>query len=303
MNNKNSRLQMKLKFFSLMLALIMGVHGCTYIDVSPGSSIENSAGINISNVPEYSGKPYIEINNNIPEFDKGDLSKQSFEEYGELDYLGRCTQAYANIGVDIMPTEKRGEISHIKPTGWQSAKYDVVDGKYLYNRCHLIGFQLTGENANKQNLITGTRYMNVDGMLPFENDVAEYVENTQNHVLYRVTPIYNGTNLVAEGVQMEALSIEDEGKGICFNVYVYNVQPGISINYATGDSEISNNNVLNQEQTSKEAFIINKKSKKFHSESCSSVSDIKKENKKEYYGSYEDLIEEGYVPCGRCIKE
>ena len=158
--------------------------------------------------------------------------------YGELDKLGRCTEAHANIGKDLMPTEDRGSIGSVKPTGWHTVKYDIVDGKYLYNRCHLIGFQLTGENANKNNLITCTRYMNTVGMLEFENKVAEYIKETNNHVLYRVTPIYEGNNLLAKGVQMEALSIEDEGKGIKFNVFVYNVQPGIEIDYKTGESKL-----------------------------------------------------------------
>ena len=160
----------------------------------------------------------------------------SFEEYSDLDELGRCGAAYANIGQDLMPTQKRGDISRVKPTGWRSVKYDIVDGKHLYNRCHLIGYQLTAENANEKNLITGTRYMNVDGMLPFENMVADYIKETDNHVLYRVTPIFDGNDLVAQGVQMEACSVEDDGEGICFNVFVYNVQPGIEIDYATGES-------------------------------------------------------------------
>ncbi len=190
--------------------------------------------IEIDNIPEYSGSPYVELNGNIPHFDESDYSDDSYERYGDLDDLGRCTAATALIGRDIMPEEERGKIGQIKPTGWQIAKYDFVDGKYLYNRCHLIGYQLAGENANEKNLITGTRYMNVDGMLPFENEVAEYVRNTDNHVLYRVTPIFSGNNLLAEGVVMEALSVEDKGKGVCFNVFCYNVQPGVLIDYATG---------------------------------------------------------------------
>ena len=164
------------------------------------------------------------------------MTTEPFETYSELDRLGRCGTAYANICLEIMPTDFRGEIGQVKPSGWQTVKYDCVDGGYLYNRCHLIGYQLAGENANKQNLITGTRYMNVTGMLPFENMVDDYVEETQNHVLYRVTPIFEGKNLVASGIQMEAFSVEDDGEGVCFNVFVYNVQPGVTIDYATGDS-------------------------------------------------------------------
>ena len=184
----------------------------------------------------YQGEPYVVINDNNPAFNDADFTTISFESYGELDELGRCTTAFANIGKDIMPTEKRGAIGEVKPTGWQTAKYDSVDGKYLYNRCHLIGYQLTGENANEKNLITGTRYLNVDGMLPFENMVADYVNETKGHVLYRVTPVFYQDELVARGVKMEGWSVEDNGESVCFNVFVYNVQPGISICYADGTS-------------------------------------------------------------------
>lgn len=193
--------------------------------------------LTLEDIPEYSGNPYVEINGNVPYFTEDDYSYESYEYYSELDYLGRCTQAMALIGKDIMPTEERGKIGQVKPSGWQITKYDWIDGKYLFNRCHLIGFQLTGENANEKNLITGTRYLNVDGMLPFENMVAQYVEDTNNHVLYRVTPIFNENNLLADGLVMEALSMEDNGEGICFNVYCYNVQPGVSIDYSTGKSK------------------------------------------------------------------
>ena len=195
-----------------------------------------SATFTLSDIPEYSGEPYVVLQDNWPDFDAGDMSTEALETYSELDELGRCGVAYANICLEIMPTEPRGEIGQVKPTGWHTVKYDCVDGKYLYNRCHLIGYQLAGENANRQNLITGTRYLNVTGMLPFENMVDDYVEETENHVLYRVTPIFDGDNLVASGVQMEAFSVEDEGEGVCFNVFVYNVQPGVCIDYATGVS-------------------------------------------------------------------
>ncbi|MCI8807358.1 MAG: DNA/RNA non-specific endonuclease [Oscillospiraceae bacterium] len=190
----------------------------------------------VEDIPAYSGEPYVVLQDNQPDFGLEDLTLEPFENYSELDYLGRCGVAYANICLDIMPTEPRGDIGQVKPSGWQTVKYDCVDGKYLYNRCHLIGYQLAGENANKQNLITGTRYMNVEGMLPFENMVDAYVEETENHVLYRVTPVFDGEDLVARGVQIEAFSVEDEGEGLCFNVYIYNVQPGVTIDYATGDS-------------------------------------------------------------------
>lgn len=193
----------------------------------------------LDKIPEFKeNTPYVVINNNIPDFNEEDLTKECFEKYSELDKLGRCGAAYANIGIETMPTKERESIGSIKPTGWHTVKYDCVDGKYLYNRCHLIGYQLTAENANEKNLITGTRYLNVEGMLPFENKVAEYIKETKNHVLYRVTPIFEGENLLASGVQIEAKSVEDNGKGVLFNVYVYNNQPGIKINYLTGESEL-----------------------------------------------------------------
>ena len=187
-------------------------------------------------VPAYGGSPYAEFNGNIPGFTEEDLTLEAFELYSGLDGLGRCGTAYANICRELMPRSKREDIGRVRPSGWQSVQYDGVDGGSLYNRCHLIGFQLAGENANEKNLITGTRYMNVEGMLPFENMVADYVKETGNHVLYRVTPVFAGRELVARGVLMEALSVEDGGEGVCFSVYAYNVQPGIAIDYATGDS-------------------------------------------------------------------
>lgn len=191
----------------------------------------------LSTIPEYSGEAYVAINGNEPDFAETDLTTESYEFYSELDHLGRCGVTVACLGQDLMPTEDRESISHVKPSGWVQGQYDFVDGKSLYNRCHLIGFQLAGENANEKNLITGTRYMNTIGMLPFENMVADYIKETDNHVMYRVTPIYDGDNLVASGVQMEGYSVEDEGDGIYFNVYVYNVQPGVEIDYATGENQ------------------------------------------------------------------
>ena len=191
----------------------------------------------IDSVPDYSGEPYIAVNDGVPYFTDDEIADSSFETYSPLDRLGRCGAAAACVGRDIMPTEERGSIGSVKPSGWHTVKYDFVDGKYLYNRCHLIGYQLTGENANEQNLITGTRYLNVEGMLPFENMVADYVKETDNHVMYRITPIFVGTELVARGVLMEAYSVEDDGDGVEFCVFCYNVQPGVTIDYATGDSE------------------------------------------------------------------
>lgn len=200
------------------------------------SKVTNIVGLDINNLPEYKGKPYLVINNNEPNFEKSELVTKSFEKYSELDSLKRCGVADSIIGKDLMPTSKRENISSVKPSGWKSIKYNGIDGKSLYNRCHLIGFQLAGENANKRNLITGTRYLNTKGMLPFENMIADYVKETNHHVRYRVTPIFVGNELVARGVQMEAISIEDNGKAVKFNVYCFNVQPNIEIDYKTGNS-------------------------------------------------------------------
>ena len=234
--------QGKRKFFgsaglSPVVAILIFILVLAALRVLPGeTNLPSGSGVSLADIPEYSGEPFVELNGGWPDFDVEELTTEPFELYSELDDLGRCGVAYANICLEIMPTEERGSIGQVKPSGWQTAKYDFVEGKYLYNRCHLIGYQLAGENANRRNLITGTRYLNVTGMLPFENMVDDYVEETENHVLYRVTPIFEGTNLVANGVQMEAFSVEDEGEGICFNVFVYNVQPGVVIDYATGDN-------------------------------------------------------------------
>lgn len=192
----------------------------------------------LKEIPEYDHKDYIVINNNIPNFNEEDYTKKAFETYSNLDYLGRARAAYANIGIELMPTEKRGSIGMIKPSGWHTIKYDIVNGKYLYNRCHLIGYQLTGENANEKNLITCTRQMNTGAMLDYENKVANYIKETNNHVLYRVTPIYKDNNLLSNGVQIEASSVEDKGKSLSFNIFIYNVQDGIEIDYKTGDSKL-----------------------------------------------------------------
>ena len=262
----------------------------------------------LSDIPEYTDSPYVAVNGNVPYFTEDDLTDVSFESYSDLDSLGRCGVAYASVSTDTMPTEKRGSIGEVKPTGWINAKYDFVDGKYLYNRCHLIGYQLTAENANEKNLITGTRYLNVDGMLPFEEKVDAYVNETGNHVLYRVTPIFEGDNLVASGVEMEGWSVEDEGAGICFHVYCYNVQPGIGINYADGtswESEIQeqtpNSELMgdNKNETA-QTYILNTNTKKIHRPTCSSVSQMKEKNKQIYEGTVEELENMGYTPCKKC---
>ena len=283
---------MKKRLFTVALLLIMVLSGC-----APTAS-DTAEVVALSDIPEFSGEPYVVINDNEPSFPAEDFTSEGFEEYSPLDDLGRCGVAYANVGLETMPTEERGSISNVKPTGWKSVQYDFVDGKSLYNRCHLIGFQLTGENANRQTLITGTRYMNVDGMLPFENLVADYVKETENHVLYRVTPIFEGENLVASGVQMEAQSVEDKGAGVCFNVYVYNNQPGVTIDYATGDSWASDEVPAD---TGKEStYILNTSSRKFHKPDCGSVETISPSNKKSYTGTREELINQGYEACGKC---
>jgi len=250
----------------------------------------------VEEIPDFSEKPYVVVNDNVPEFSDADLVTTAYEHYSELDDLGRCGFAMACVGVETMPTEERGAIGQVKPSGWQMIKYDFVDGKYLYNRCHLIGFQLTGENANVRNLITGTRYLNVQGMLPFENMVADYIKETGNHVIYRVTPVFDGDNLVASGVQMEALSVEDDGEGICFHVYVYNNQPGVIIDYATGLSRVDENAQTGDTQT----YVLNTNTHKFHRTDCKNAGSIKKENREEYRGSRELLIAQGYEPCGTC---
>lgn len=255
---------------------------------------------NVANVPAFSGTPHVIIGDNVPEFTPEDYTTSSYEYYSPLDNLGRCGYVMACIGQDLMPTEDREGIGQIKPSGWHTVKYDHVDGKFLYNRCHLIGFQLTGENANERNLITGTRYMNNEGMLPFEDLVADYVRDTANHVLYRVTPVFDGDALVARGVQMEGWSVEDEGEGICFNVYVYNAQPGVTIDYATGESFLTDSPETEATQQGSVTYILNVSSKKFHSTDCSNGQSIKEENMQTFTGNRDSLLEKGYVPAGCC---
>ena len=278
---------------------------------------EETKPFDIKDVPAFDEKnAYVVINNNNPYFTSEEIVSVSYEKYAELDYLERCGVAIACIGIDIMPTEDRGSIGQVKPSGWHTVKYDIVDGKYLYNRCHLLGFQLTGENANKSNLITGTRYLNIEGMLDFENMIADYVKETENHVMYRVTPIFEGTNLLASGVLMEAISVEDGGAGIKFCVFAYNAQPGITIDYKTGQSalkgeainpdnnestelpEDENESGANQEQT--RTYVLNTSTKKFHYESCRHASSIAEKNKENRTTTRSELIASGYSPCGTC---
>lgn len=287
---------MKRRFTSIFLVLFLLcsiLTGCSFgeITVSGGD-------FDLSQVTFYDESPYAVVNNNVPFFEESELTGQSFEDYSPLDPLGRCGICIASIGQDIMPTEERENISAVKPTAWQSVKYENVDGGHLYNRCHLIGFQLTAENANEKNLITGTRYMNVEGMLPFENLVADYVKETGNHVMYRVTPVFEGSNLLASGVLMEAYSVEDKGKGVCFCVYCYNVQPGILIDYADGSSKA----VIRTETTEQGSatYILNTKSKRFHLPSCSGVASMSQKNKETSQLTRDSLLTQGYRPCNTC---
>ena len=290
---------------------------------SAPAEITTASLFSLSDVPAYSGKAYTSVNGNVPYFTAAELTTTSFETYSDLDTLGRCGVTYACIGQDLMPTKERGSIGMVKPTGWHTVRYDdLVDGKYLYNRCHLIGYQLTGENANTKNLITGTRYLNIEGMLPFENMVADYIQETNNHVLYRVTPIFEGNNLLANGVLMEGYSVEDKGAGVSYCVFAYNVQPGIEIDYATGESKLADSAQQEEQKTatvtptpspepekqepatgseaSQADYILNTNTKKFHYPTCSSVNDMKEKNKQEFFGTRDEAISNGYSPCGRC---
>ncbi len=296
----------KLAVISLAFIMLILACGCgqdtgdNKNDTASSSSKTEGFISSPSDVPAFADTPFVTLNDNEPEFSEKEKTDSSFERYSPLDSLGRCGEAFACVGRDIMPTEDRGSIGQVKPSGWKTVKYDIVDGKYLYNRCHLIGYQLTGENANEENLITGTRYMNVDGMLPFENMVADYVKETGNHVLYRVTPVFTGNELVCRGVQMEAYSVEDEGDGISFNVFVYNNQPGIEIDYKTGDSREIGESVSSSQANGDVTvtFALNTNSKKYHLVNCKSVEDMNPNNKKIYTGPLSGL--EGYSPCGNC---
>lgn len=310
---------------ALLLALcLVPLAGCSSgtKESSEASSTTYSEGVQqeigfAEEAAEYSGEPYVELNDNVPTFTDEDKARGQFEEYGDLDSLGRCTGCFALVSTETLPSEKRGRIGEVHPTGWHLVAYpDLINDRYLYNRCHLIGYQLTGQNANEKNLITGTRYLNVTGMLPFEDEVTEYVKNTGNTVLYRVTPVFEGDELVARGVTMEGYSVEDNGEGVCFNVYCYDVQPGISIDYATGDSwedssanqesEASKKKTTETKANTKDSdeaeadYVLNTGSKKFHLPTCEGVDEIKKNHKESYHGTRAVLLEEGYEPCGEC---
>ena len=332
----------KTKIVSALLVVMFVLAGCSanepkLIDallstetVMASTKAKTTKGFDINKVPAYSGKPYVEVNNNKPYFSKKDKKRTTyFERYTLLDKLGRCGVAYVNVTKEFMPKTERGSIGSVKPSGWHTVKYNgYVEGNYLYNRCHLVGYQLTGQNANIYNLITGTRYMNCDGQLPFENKVAEYVKETGNHVLYRVTPIFIGKNLVASGVLTEAYSVEDKGKGISLCVYCYNVQPGITINYKNGKSHLTKNykgeyatssyyttgqtkdyktdktdiytDSTNSDNRVQLKYVLNMSTKKFHKPDCYTIERMNDSNKKTVKTTRNALIKDGYEPCKKC---
>ena len=282
------------------VGVIGGADGPTDIIISDGTQ-DAPQETGLPTAADYTGEPYVVVNGNEPYFTSEEITDEGYETFADLDLYGRCGVTEACVGKEMMPTADRESISHVYPSGWVNRSYDFVDGKYLYNRCHLIGFQLTGENDNERNLITGTRYMNVQGMLPFENMVADYVKETGNHVMYRVTPVYEGDNLVAEGVLMEAYSVEDEGEGVLFCVFCFNVQPGVIIDYETGENEMDETAFAGGEEGGETGeYVLNVSSKKFHLPDCSGARDMKKENRQDYSGSREMLLAQGFDPCGSC---
>lgn len=303
---------MKKKLKKIIATIVLSVSVVAGSSVAPVCNDSHQIEVNAATIPKYTGKIYVVQNKNKPKFTSKQLkNKKSYEKYGNLDKYGRCTTAISNIGKDLMPTTERGAIGMIKPTGWHTVKYDCVNGKYLYNRCHLIGYQLTGENANRKNLITGTRSLNVDGMLPFENMVADYVKETGNHVLYRVTPVFKGKEKLARGVHMEAQSVEDKGRGIKYNVFVFNIQKGVTINYKDGSSHLNGQKATKKTKTTKKKYKTTKSSKvnsstkyvwvprsgkKYHyKKSCSNMRNPSKITKKK-------AIQQGYTACKKCVK-
>lgn len=323
---ENTIKRIRYRSIAWLILLVVVLAGCAGAEGQTNQAITTET-FDYNNIPAYSGEPYIEVNQNIPYFTEEEIVEESYETYGELDSLGRCTTAAACLSVDTMPAdeEERGEIGNVKPTGWNNAKYDCVEGKYVQNRAHMIGWQLGAENANEKNLVTGTRYMNIE-MLDYENEVAEYIRDTENHVMYRVTPVFVDEELLCRGLLLEGYSVEDEGKEISFCVYFYNVQPGIAFNYQTGeswytgevldwDSTAVNYEALGEEskaETKDETevsplpeedgitYVLNRNTKKFHLESCEGVSKMKEENKEIYEGNRDYLLSIGYEPCKQC---
>ena len=305
-NNRRRYLFSKIFSSFLIFLLLLSLTGCESFPAilengqSAGETLieteDSDSPISMEEIPAYSGEPYIEINENVPRFDEEDYRREPFEQYSPLDELGRCQTAFACISPDLMPTEGRGSIGQIKPSGWHTIKYDIVDGKYLYNRCHLIGFQLTGENANEKNLITGTRYMNTEGMLPFENMVADYIKETSDQVLYRVTPRFTGDNLVADGVEIEASSVSDNGQSIQFHVFVYNVQPGILIDYTDGSSRLADSQGTDNTSPSETEMEIrgNKSSKIYHCPGQRDYEEMADSKNLIVFHSEQEAIDAGY---------
>ncbi|WP_029319816.1 DNA/RNA non-specific endonuclease [Butyrivibrio sp. AE3004] len=299
----------------VIAALVISVCSVSVLGVGETTKTAAESAV-VAEIPAYSGRDNFVLNDNVPVFTSLEITGKSYEKYGELDDLGRCTPAMASIGKDLMPAEERGSIAEVKPSGWNQNKYPGLvntDPPFLYNRCHMIGYQLTGENANERNLITGTRYMN-EAMIPYENEVADYIRNTGNHVMYRVTPVFDGDNLLCDGLQVEAMSVEDKGKGVSFNVFFYNVQPGVFIDYKDGsnkpdknyrpeNNESENNESDNGTRSSVETtqtYIGNKNSHVFHRPDCDSVSDMKEKNKVMLEGTPEEIENQGFRPCQRC---
>lgn len=299
----------KTKALSILIALLLAITmlpSCFILEL-----FNQPQSFDLTNIPDFSGKPYVTINDNVPTFTQDEITTNAYEFYSELDFLGRCGMVEACCGKDLMPAknEDRESISSVTPSGWVQARYDFVDGSYLYNRCHLIGWQLTAENANEKNLIAGTRYLNIEGMLPFENMIADYIKETGNHVMYRVTPIYKQNNLLPSGVHMQGYSVEDNGAGISFNVYCYNSQPGVTIDYVTGRSCASGETLpLEPEVTDPTintygTFVLNTNSKKIHLPECSNAQSIAESNRQDYNGDIVELISlQGYSCCGLCLK-
>lgn len=292
----------KTRFLTALILAVALLFSCSSTEI-----------ISLDEIPAYSDSAYVKINGNVPFFTDDEITDIGFERYSELDYLGRCGAAVASVGKETMPTEDRESITSVKPSGWEyngksnNNKYDFVDAKYIYNRCHLIGFLLTGENDNEKNLITGTRYLNIEGMYAFENMVQDFVIETGYHVMYRVTPIYEGKNLVASGVLVEGLSVEDRGEGISFCIYAYNVQPGVEINYLTGENRAVGDSSKGDEENGdldngEVSFVLNISSKRYHKPDCSGVASMSDKNRLEFAGTIEDLLEEypNYQPCGTC---
>lgn len=291
----------------LLVAMLLSATSCELLDML--LPVETPSYEGLADVPAFDGKTaYVIINDGVPYFEASEYTTDSFETYADLDRLGRCGVAYACVGIDLMPIEDRGNISSVKPSGWQSTTYEHISGKYLYNRCHLIGHQLTGENANERNLITGTRFLNIEGMLPFENLVADHVKELEHHVLYRVSPVYTERNLVADGVLMEGYCVECAGEELVFCVYAYNAQPGVDINYKTGESCLSGEELPDSSEDIEQTpspdgtvtYILNVSSKRFHLPTCAGAKTMKESNREESTKTREELIAENYIPCGTC---